>query len=147
MKKEIEIRQGNNGYREAVVTLLKSENLPVEDLPASLDNFFIAVDHNNIVGAIGLENYNNGGLLRSLVVDVDYRNEKIAGKLVTQLEEKAKTLGINEMYLLTETAPEYFANKGYQKINRTEVPTHMQQSSEFSHVCPASAIVMKKALL
>jgi amino-acid N-acetyltransferase len=144
MQKQIEIRKGNNGYRQSIVTLLQLEKLPAYDLPAALDNFFAAVDHDNVVGAVGLEKYNNCGLLRSLVVTKDYRNEKIAGKLVKQLEEKAKISGIDCIYLLTETAPRYFAKKGYERISRDEVPASLKQSSEFSHVCPQSAIVMQK---
>jgi len=127
-----------------MVALLQSENLPVEDLPATLNNFFVALDHDNVVGAVGLKNYNNCGLLRSLVVNKEYRNEKIAQKLVKQLEEKAKASRIDCIYLLTETAPDYFAKKGYEGIGRDEVPASIKQSSEFSHVCPQSAIVMQK---
>lgn len=144
MDKQIEIKGCNNTHRQAIVTLLQSEKLPVEDLPGELDNFFIALDDDNVVGIVGLEKYNNCGLLRSLVVNKYYRNEKIAGKLVTQLEEKAQELDVDCIYLLTETAPDYFARKGYEKIKREEVPAHLLSSSEFSHVCPQSAIVMRK---
>ena len=123
---------------------MQSEKLPVEDLPADLDNFFIALDHDNVIGAIGLEKYNHCGLLRSLVVNKDYRNEKIAANLVLHLEKKAKDLGVDCIYLLTETAPGYFTKKGYEKIKREEVPADLLGSSEFSHVCPQSAIVMQK---
>jgi amino-acid N-acetyltransferase len=144
MLRQIEIKEGNNGYRQSIVALLQSEKLPADDLPGALDSFFVALDNNHVVGAIGLEKYNNCGLLRSLVVNKDYRNEKIAGKLVGQLEEKAKTLGIDCIYLLTETAPDYFAKKGYERISRDEVPAPLKESSEFSHVCPQTAIVMQK---
>ena len=69
MERQIEIKESNNGYRQSIVALLQSENLPVEDLPATLDNFFVALDHDNVVGAVGLEKYSNCGLLRSLVVN------------------------------------------------------------------------------
>jgi amino-acid N-acetyltransferase len=144
MKRQIEIKESSNGHRQSIVTLLQSEKLPAEDLPASLDNFYVALDQDKVVGAIGLEKYNSCGLLRSLVVNKDYRNEKIAGKLVMQVEGKAKTLRIDCIYLLTETALDYFAKKGYERISRDEVPASLKQSSEFSHVCPQSAIVMQK---
>ena len=144
MPRQIEIKEGSNGHRQSIVALLGSENLPVEDLPAILENFFVALDQGNVVGGVGLEKYGDCGLLRSLVVNKDYRNEKIAGKLVEQLEEKAKASGIDCIYLLTETAPAYFAKKGYERIKRDEVPALLKQSSEFSHVCPQSAIVMQK---
>jgi len=66
--------------------------------------------------------------------------------LVKTLEEQAIASGISDMYLLTETADKYFSKKGYHPINRDEVPTEVKASSEFSYVCPVSAIVMKKPL-
>lgn len=118
----------------------------MEDLPASLDNFFVALDDHKIIGAIGLEQYDNCGLLRSMVVDKEHRNKNIASLLVQQLEDYATKIGIDGMYLLTETAPEYFKRKGYEQISRDDAPAPIQASSEFSHVCPVSAIVMKKEL-
>ena len=129
-----------------VIALLLAEKLPVEDLPASLDHFFVALNEDEVTGAIGLEQYGNYALLRSMVVHAAHRNKHIASRLVEQLEHYGKRLGISAMYLLTETAPVYFEQKGYQKINREEVPAVLQASSEFSHVCPVSAIVMKKEL-
>ena len=147
MNKQIIIAPALVSHRPAIVQLLQSEKLPVEDLPAKLDHFFVAMDNESVVAAIGLEHYGDGGLLRSLVVDNAYRNLHLASQLIKQLETAAAAIGINNMYLLTETAPAYFEKKGYQKIAREEVPVALQASSEFSHVCPVSAIVMKKALL
>jgi amino-acid N-acetyltransferase len=63
------------------------------------------------------------------------------------LEEQASSTGITTMYLLTETADKYFSKKGYSTITRGEVPDELKGSSEFSHVCPVSAVVMKKELV
>ena len=132
--------------RQSIIQLLQAEKLPVDDLPASLDNFFVATDNNNVIAAIGVELYGDCGLLRSMVVDRDYRSKYIASQLVQELESHAKTNGVNCMYLLTETASQYFERKGYQRIARDQVPEPLKASSEFSHVCPVSAIVMKKLL-
>jgi amino-acid N-acetyltransferase len=144
MERQIKIKECNNKHRESIIALLRSENLPVEDLPADLHDFFIALDEDTVAGTVGLERYSNCGLLRSLVVDKDYRDEKLGGKLVMQLEEKAKALGVTCMYLFTETATDYFTKKGYVRVKREEVPADVKKSSEFSHVCPESAIVMQK---
>jgi len=53
---------------------------------------------------------------------------------------------IADLFLLTETAPEYFKNKGFAQAGRKLVATEVQDSSECSHVCPWSAIVMKKSI-
>ena len=143
---QIFITKASDNHRPLVIALLLAEKLPVEDLPASLENFFVALTEDKVIGAIGLEQYGNYALLRSMVVGKAYRDKKIASGLVEQLEHYGRSLGISAMYLLTETAPGYFEKKGYQKINREEVPAPLQASSEFSHVCPVSAIVMKKEL-
>ena len=143
---EIEIKPASDKHRQAIVSLLKSENLPTEDLPIAMKDFFVAISANNLIGAIGLERFNKYGLLRSMIVDKAYRNKSIASGLVEALESKATELGIDDMFLLTETAPIYFEHKGYVRINRDEVPEPLKASSEFSNVCPVSAIVMKKRI-
>ena len=140
------ITKASNEQRQSIIGLLQAEKLPVEDLPNSLDNFFVAVEDNKVIGVIGLEQYGNCGLLRSMVVNREHRNKSIALQLVQELEYYAAAAGIDYMFLLTETASQYFEKKGYTKINRDEVPKLIQISSEFSHVCPVSATVMKKSI-
>lgn len=133
-------------YKGKVIALLAAEKLPVEDLPVSLVDFIVAIENTAIIGAAGLEIYGKTGLLRSLVVSPEHRNRGIAGKLLQRIEAIAALKLVTELYLLTETAPNYFEQKGYRKIIRSEVPTEVQASSEVSHVCPVSAVVMKKTL-
>jgi len=141
----MEIIEATN-YKEDIVTLLSSEKLPASDLPESLKNFLVVIENHELVGVVGLETYGNYGLLRSLVVHPNSRNQNIAGKLVAQLEKLALAKDLKSIFLLTETAQDYFSRKGYQAISRAEMPSEVQQSSEFSHVCPQSAIAMKKDL-
>jgi amino-acid N-acetyltransferase len=131
---------------KAIAAILSAEKLPVDDLPETLDNFLAATENGLTIGVVGLEIYGVYGLLRSLVVLPEYRGKGIAGKLIKHLESLAARSGLKALYLLTETAPEYFAGKGFQKITRAEVPDEVKQSTEFSHVCPVSAIVMKKSI-
>ncbi|MGE5521925.1 MAG: arsenic resistance N-acetyltransferase ArsN2 [Candidatus Dadabacteria bacterium] len=142
----MDIIKATSQQRDEIIDLLQKENLPAEDLPLDLSNFFTAIEENTIIGLIGLEPYGENGLLRSMVVSPNYRNQQIAERLVKMLEEQAIISGINTIYLLTETADKYFSRKGYKTIAREEVPTELKASSEFSHVCPVSAIVMKKEL-
>jgi amino-acid N-acetyltransferase len=132
--------------RNEIINLLQANKLPVEDLPISLTDFYTATEEGKIIGLIGMERYGQCGLLRSMVVHPDYRNKQIAKALVKMLEEQAIASGIKVMYLLTETADTYFIKKGYSPIARGEVPAEVKVSSEFSYVCPVSAIVMRKSL-
>lgn len=142
----MQVTKATDNSRIEIISLLQANSLPTQDLPLSLDEFFTAADEGKVIGLIGMERYGHYGLLRSMVVHPDYRNKQIAETLVKKLEEQAKASGITVMYLLTETADKYFSRKGYSTITRDEVPAEVKASSEFSHVCPVSATVMKKPL-
>jgi amino-acid N-acetyltransferase len=146
MESQIHLVPVKPAYRDAIINLLQSERLPVSDLPADLSNFIMATDNGIVVGGIGLEIYERNGLLRSLVVKLEYRRLKIAEHLISELENAARSAGLQAIYLLTETAPGYFSKKGYEVIARTDAPEPLQRSSEFSHVCPTTAVLMRKHL-
>jgi amino-acid N-acetyltransferase len=143
---EMEITEAIN-HRDSIVALLIAEKLPVEDLPATLENFRVAKQTDEVIGVAGLEIYGDYGLLRSLAVQPSYRNEGVAGKLLAQIETVAGSKGLKAIFLLTETAPGYFDRKGYNRITRGDVPEEVQGSSEYSHVCPQSAVVMIKTIV
>ena len=146
MSQIVNILPAMESNRQDIIGLLQAEKLPVDDLPVALNNFFVASVNQVIVGAAGIELYERYGLLRSLVVNGNYRNLSIAAKLVEEVERKSVELQLVGIYLLTETAQGYFERKGYAVINRGGVPLAVQQSSEFSHVCPVSAVVMRKEI-
>ena len=139
------IIRSKEDQRQSIISLLQAEKLPTGDLSGSLNNFFVALEGDAVIAAIGLEQYGNYGLLRSMVVNKEHRNKSIASSLVKELENESIALGIDSIYLLTETAPLYFERKGYKTVTRDETPEAIKASSEFKNVCPASAIVMKKA--
>lgn len=133
-------------HRNTIIALLSAEKLPTVDLPESLDNFIAAIADAEVIGVAGLEIYSSFALLRSVAVRSDFRSQGIAAILLHRIDAIASLKGLTEIYLLTETASDYFEGKTFQRINRTDVPEEIQHSSEFSHVCPQSAIVMKKIL-
>lgn len=132
--------------RGEIIHLLAQEQLPVEDLPATLEHFFVASEEDKVAGVIGLEIHEEYGLLRSMVVERSFRNHQVASKLVQTLEEYAKKKGLKEVYLLTLTAAGYFEKKGYSPVLRNEAPEILQSTSEFTHSCPATAQMMKRKI-
>ena len=140
----MEIIKATEERREEIKSLLRSQKLPTEDLPEQLSHFYTAVENEKVIGLIGMEKYGQYGLLRSMVVHPDYRNRHIAETLIHTLEQGEASDNTTEMFLLTETADQYFSRKGYSAIDRNNVPDEIKQSSEFSHVCPVSAVVMRK---
>jgi amino-acid N-acetyltransferase len=140
------INTGATNHREDIAAILAAEKLPISDLPETLENFTVVIQGSEVIGVAGLEIYGKYGLLRSVAVRPKFRGQGVANELLGRMETLAAAKRLKEIYLLTETAPEYFKRKGYRQITRAEVPAEVLQSSEFSHVCPQSAIVMKKKI-
>ncbi len=131
--------------RNAAIELLKQNNLPVSDLDENKD-LYALVEDQNIIATGGLEFFGDCALLRSVSVKKEEQGRGW-GKIINgELEIVAKNKGVNCLYLLTTTAKDFFYKEGYIVVNRDEVPEPIKNSSEFSSVCPSTAIVMKKEI-
>jgi len=130
-----------------LVKILRENNLPIDDL-AELDlaNFFWCKEKNQCIGVIGLEVHGSDGLLRSLAVASEYQGSGVGSALVKKLENHARTVGVTDLYLLTETAEAYFQLKGYKTIPRDLASENVKQSKEFAELCPADAKLMRKSI-
>lgn len=126
--------------------LLREAKLPDDDFAAHLGHFLVARHEATVVGAVGYERHGSDGLLRSLVVHAAWRRSGLGRLLVTALTEKAKAAGLRRFYLLTQTAEEFFKARGYQRVDRTEVPSAMAQAPEFKFLCPASAVCLTREI-
>jgi len=127
--------------------LLTDSNLQHEDITtAQLKHFLLGVDGPKLIAVIGLEIKNHSALLRSLAVYADYRNRGIATKLVGKIEDYAKSMEVDTLYLLTLTAEAFFEKCGYRQIARDSAPAKIQETTEFRNLCPASAVCMVRHL-
>jgi amino-acid N-acetyltransferase len=131
---------------ETAIAMLKQNNLPVEDITSGTQ-LFIAEENNEVLGTIGVEYDFNDALLRSLSVAENKRKKGLGLSLVNFLEDYVQKQGIENIYLLTTTAVDFFSKLDYHVTARETLPVFIRQSSEFTSVCPSSATVMKKALI
>jgi len=127
---------------EAIKGLLDICNLPSVDCKEHLNNFILVEENNNIVGVGSLEVYNNVGLLRSIAVLPNSRNNGVGAIIYELVEKRALELGVKVLYLLTESADEYFSNFGFSLKERNEVPLSIMQTKQFKDICPSTAKVM-----
>jgi amino-acid N-acetyltransferase len=127
---------------------LELAGLPVEDLgPSHMSRFLVARSNDrSLLGAIGLEQFGNIGLLRSLVVVDDARCQGLGRELVLRLEKFALELSISELWLLTIDADKFFKQIGFLAMDREQVPDEVAATKEFSELCPANAFLMQKIL-
>lgn len=127
--------------------LLLKENLPASDIVLDIIHIFLFYENKKLVGITGLENFKKFGLLRSVVAVDEYKG-KGKGKTMCKLTmEKASSMGVKELYLLTETAENFFKSLGFETIDREEAPGFIKSTTEFKNLCPASAAFMRKTLI
>jgi amino-acid N-acetyltransferase len=129
----------------AIRSLLAEAALPHSDITAEGLQHFIALrDDNGVHGVVGLERYGSIALLRSLVVAPELRGHGYGIELTKAAESLSRDWDVAAIYLLTTTADVFFQNLGYRRVARESVPDEIQRTTEFSSLCPSSAIVMVK---
>ena len=129
--------------------LLATGGLHHQDItPSHLQHFMVLKDDasSTLTGVVGLELKNNNALLRSLAVIEPQRGKGLATQLVREIEKYARSQQVDTLYLLTLTAERFFAKRGYRKTDRKSAPAAIQETVEFSSLCPATAVCMKKHL-
>lgn len=131
----------------AIEALLHDAGLPTSDIrDARALDLFVVRDAGDVVGVIGLESYGVDGLLRSLVVLPSHRGHGLARALVAHVEAIALERGMTRLYLLTNTAPDFFMRCGYEVAQRADAPLAIASTKQFAGLCPSSATFMQKAL-
>jgi amino-acid N-acetyltransferase len=126
--------------------LLEANGLPTEDLRTNEGRFFVAHVGTERIGGGGLETYGSNALLRSVVIVDSKRGRGYGVALCDALEARARTSGVETLYLLTTTADAFFRERGYDEIDREIVPPEIRRSSEFADLCPRSSTCLRKAL-
>jgi N-acetylglutamate synthase-like GNAT family acetyltransferase len=142
-----ELRRAVAADHEAVCRLLREAELPLDGLSPTLEHFVVAETDGAVTAAAGLELYGADALLRSVVVAAGRRGSGLGKRLVEATRGSARDLGVRDVYLLTDTADQFFARHGFTVIERAQVPAGIRSSAEFASVCPDSAIVMRDTLL
>lgn len=134
--------------RPRVIELLQQAELADSDLQAGRApvDFLVMREAAQVVGAVGLQHADGAALLRSLVVLPSLHRQGRGAALVAAVERLAARRGIDDMYLLTTTAPAFFALLDYLRVDRASVPPAVQQTAQFASLCPASAVCMHKRL-
>lgn len=143
---EMTFKAGEKSDIRRIKSLLKSADLPYEDIDLSKQDFIISVRSEKIIGIVGLEPYDECGLLRSLAVEDTYRGHGIGRALVMEMTGHAREKGIKYLFLLTLTADRFFEKEGFERISRESMPEAIQNTTEFTSICPVSSVCMKKEI-
>lgn len=135
------------GTDPALRTALEAAGLPVADLAEPGRHFFAyATPGGTALGFGGFERTGHDALIRSVMVVPEARRRRIGRNLLALLLRRAFDAGARTAWLLTTTARGFFAKTGFRKIPRAGAPPAILASREAARLCPASAVLMTRAL-
>ena len=143
--KEYSIRAAVESDLPAMNNLLTENGLTTSGIRENLCNFLVAQDE-KIIGVIGSEFRGNNVMLRSLAISQKVRKRGIGTALMKHSLEKARAAGMEEVYILTNTAEKFAARLGFYQIKRSEIPMDLLESSALNQFCPSSSTCMKLEL-
>ncbi len=126
----------------AILALVAASQLPTAGVEQHLGTALVARDQGKLVGSAELELYGDCALLRSVAVAPQVRGRGLGQRLVNAALDLARERGVQSVYLLTETAGDFFPRFGFQPIDRANVLATVQTSVEFTSACPGSALAM-----
>jgi amino-acid N-acetyltransferase len=126
--------------------LLRSNNLPFEDCGNHLSNFIGISQGDKIIAIGGFEPVGRFALLRSVAVDSQFRGLGLGSSLIKQILGQLRLIKVDAVYILTETADQYFSLFGFTALERDKLPLELQTTQQCQTFCSASAIAMRLAL-
>lgn len=146
MSAEPQITRATPDDLPGTLALLRANNLPTDGVDQCVETTVVARRHGRIVGSAALESYHPYALLRSVAVDATLRGQGLGAALVERAVEMARDRGVRAIYLLTETAPAFFAKLGFVALPRSAVAEPVTRSAEFTLLCSDGAQAMRRVL-
>lgn len=126
---------------------LKDEGLAVDDLGEENRTFYVYRSlSGEVLGYGGYELYGRDVFLRSIVVMPEGRGKKIGANLVPLLLYRASRQGAKTAWLLTTSAPDFFAKIKFKRRERSEAPLSILETRQAKSLCPASAVLLSKEI-
>jgi UDP-N-acetylmuramate: L-alanyl-gamma-D-glutamyl-meso-diaminopimelate ligase len=115
--------------------LLGSVELVAPATDDELTSFFTLKNERGLSGTVALEVYGDDAILHSLAVARDARNSGYGWMLADMAVSQARWRGVRRIYLLTESASDFFAAKfGFRVVDRSTMSKAVAQSATFQHI-------------
>lgn len=136
------IRQADKNDFPAIRELLLTNNLPLIGVEKHIEKFIVA-GQTDLIGVMGALHEASKGLIRSFAVVASSRKSGVGLALLQTMMEQLKQQGVKEIYLLTETARDYFKKAGFTETTRDEMPQNLLKESGLDQACPCSSYCLK----
>ena len=100
-------------------------NRSEDEVATNIRSYVLAKDNGKLVGYTALHIHSKRlAEIRSLIVDVSYRGQKIGQQMVEFTLHEAKELCIKEDVLVLTYLPIFFEKMGFKEINKELIPEH-----------------------
>ncbi|HEY5923427.1 MAG TPA: UDP-N-acetylmuramate--L-alanine ligase [Kofleriaceae bacterium] len=106
-------------------------NEPARD--EQFPSFYVLTNEQGMVGSVALDVLGDDAILRALAVDSEFRGAGYGWMLADMAVSQARWRGVRRIYLLTETASDFFAAKfGFRVVDRTTLSKQVAASETFT---------------
>lgn len=121
--------------------LLQQNGLPTAGVDPVTGKYYVAKS-TELIGVVGTECYGASAMLRSLAVKPQCKKSGVAKALISKALDILKSDAITDVYVITNTAEKYLNRFGFVKVDRSEVPATVLNTSALGDACPASSTHM-----
>ncbi|MEZ5398079.1 MAG: arsenic resistance N-acetyltransferase ArsN2 [Bryobacteraceae bacterium] len=143
MVEDIVLSPAEESMRAAAERLLATFGLATLDEASQFpEQYVAALIDGELVGLAGCELHGADALLRSVAVESEFRSRGLGVALTEEALAQAREGGAKRAWLLTTTAPDFFARLGFVPSDRGGAPAAIAATVEWSAACPASAVAM-----
>ena len=107
-------------------------------------SFFVLRNEQGVSGAVALEVHGDDAILRSLAVNEEFRGAGYGWMLADMAVSQARWRGVRRIYLLTESASDFFAAKfGFRVVDRSTLAKQVAASETFTRLVGAQHVAMR----
>jgi UDP-N-acetylmuramate: L-alanyl-gamma-D-glutamyl-meso-diaminopimelate ligase len=107
-------------------------------------SFYVLSNERGIVGTVALEVLGDDAILRALAVDPEHRGAGYGWMLADMAVSQARWRGVRRIYLVTETASDFFAAKfGFRIVDRSTLSKLVSAHETFTRPADAQLVAMR----
>jgi len=100
-------------------------NRTEDEVATNIRSYVLAKEGDKLVGYTALHVHSKRlAEIRSLIVNEEYRGQKVGQRMVHFTLDEAKKLGVEEDVLVLTYLPQFFQKLGFVEINKEEIPEH-----------------------
>jgi UDP-N-acetylmuramate: L-alanyl-gamma-D-glutamyl-meso-diaminopimelate ligase len=128
----------------AVRAALASTSLGEPARDEQFGSFYVLRNEDGTVGCVSLEVLGDDAILRALSVNPKFRGAGYGWMLADMAVSQARWRGVRRIYLLTETASDFFAAKfGFRVVDRSTLSKQVAASETFTQPALAQQVAMR----